>query len=199
MNPLLFIKFPAGPPSPTDETATTPDATTATTTLQSLTANNAGPVLLKRFPRQANSPNLAFPATTQLPIQKSNVVAERIRLMAQEAESQPKKMATSPATPPNSGPAVSNIVTLYKVNGEAFESCDITGGQRIGQVKSQDPESHTGVITIAPALLSIADNYFLGENFIFYFLFLCPPRFSFFCWPVFNRNRSTTFSPVPMV
>lgn len=161
MNSLLFIEFPAGPPSPTDETAT-PDATT----LQSSTAKNEGPVLLKRFPRQASSP-----ATTQLPIQKSNVVAERIRLMAQEADSQPKKMATSPATPLNSASAVSNIVTLYKVNGEAFESCDITGGQRIGQVKSQDPESHTGVITIAPALLSIADNYFLGETYFIYFSF----------------------------
>ena len=68
-----------------------------------------------------------------------------------------KKIATTTATP-----AASNIVTLYKVNGEAFESCDITGGQRIGQVKSQDAESHTGVITLQPGLLSISDNYFLG-------------------------------------
>ena len=50
------------------------------------------------------------------------------------------------------------------MNGEAaFESCDISGGQRIGQVKpGEDADSHTGVITLPPALLSIDDNYFLG-------------------------------------
>lgn len=87
-------------------------------------------------------------------MQKSNVVAERARI----ADAPDKK---SNRTLPNTS---SNIVTLYKVNGEAaFESCDISGGQRIGQVKpGQDPESHTGVITLPPALLSIDDNYFLG-------------------------------------
>lgn len=129
------------------------------------------PVLLKRFPRQAavaSSPAV----TTQLPIQKSNVVVERIRLMAatkEESTTTSGVLSKSVASSSSSAaPIVSNIVTLYKVNGDAFESCDITGGQRIGQVKSQDAESHTGVITIAPALLSIADNYFLGEFSIYH-------------------------------
>lgn len=184
---MIIIEYPVAPPRSTDEAATPDDPTTTTSTSQMA---SQGSVLLKRFPRQAVSsswPSMQ-PATTQLPIQKSNVVAERIRLMARQAESQPKKMATSTTPLANNKTtsasavasaaasaasgvvvvvqAVSNIVTLYKVNGEAFESCDITGGQRIGQVKSQDPESHTGVITIAPALLSIADNYFLGKTII---------------------------------
>jgi hypothetical protein len=87
--------------------------------------------------------------------------------MTQADNNQPRKMAPSGSSSSSSSsstaiPPVSNIVTLYKVNGEAFESCDITNGQRIGQVKSQDPESHTGIITLPPGLLSIADNFFLG-------------------------------------
>lgn len=80
-----------------------------------------------------------------------------------------KKIITS--LPTGSQPVTtSNIVTLYKVNDlESFESCDIGGGQRIGQVKSTSGQqqdnsgSSTGVITLPPTLLSIEDNYFLGE------------------------------------
>lgn len=43
----------------------------------------------------------------------------------------------------------------------AFDSCDINGAQRVGQVKVQDG-SRSGVITLPPSLLSIDDNYFLG-------------------------------------
>jgi hypothetical protein len=149
---------------------------------------------LKRYPRQAavvgsSATNAAVTGPTQLPIQKSNVVAERIRLMTQADNNQPKKMSSSvngsSSMSTGSGssttaiPPLSNIVTLYKVNGEAFESCDISKGQRIGQVKSQDPESHTGIITLPPGLLSIADNFFLGEHpFIFYLSLLLSRSFT---------------------
>ena len=56
-----------------------------------------------------------------------------------------------------------NMVTLYKVNWEAFDSCDISSGQRVGQVKSQDA-SLLGSITLPPSLLAIEDNYFLGKQ-----------------------------------
>lgn len=156
---LDVIESSTATPTTTEET-TTPDA-----------ISSQEPVLLKRYPRQAvvgpSPTNPAVAGPTQLPIQKSNVVAERIRLMTQADNNQPRKMAPSGSSSSSSSsstaiPPVSNIVTLYKVNGEAFESCDITNGQRIGQVKSQDPESHTGIITLPPGLLSIADNFFLG-------------------------------------
>jgi hypothetical protein len=144
----------------------TPTATEETTTPDAISSQE--PVLLKRYPRQAvvgpSPTNPAVAGPTQLPIQKSNVVAERIRLMTQADNNQPRKMPPSGSSSSSTAiPPVSNIVTLYKVNGEAFESCDITNGQRIGQVKSQDPESHTGIITLPPGLLSIADNFFLGK------------------------------------
>ena len=88
-------------------------------------------------------------------------------------------MSTGSGSSTTAIPPLSNIVTLYKVNGEAFESCDISKGQRIGQVKSQDPESHTGIITLPPGLLSIADNFFLGEHpFIFYLSLLLSRSFT---------------------
>ena len=176
---LIFFLLPVNViESPATTTPTSSAAADVAATLADETATpdtistGKGPVLLKRYPRQTAGSSPTIPPVTAassaqqlqlLPIQKSNVVAERIRLMASQADNnnnnnQPtKKIATTTATP-----AASNIVTLYKVNGEAFESCDITGGQRIGQVKSQDAESHTGVITLQPGLLSISDNYFLG-------------------------------------
>lgn len=158
---LLSDSGAATPPGSTVTETTTPDSISRNT----MTSHQ--PVLLKRIPRQAGAvPSIPInPATTQLPIQKSNVVVERIRLMADETAqtTSADQAGTQSVTGSPSMAVVSNIVTLYKVNGDAFESCDIAGSQRIGQVKSQDPESHTGVITIAPGLLSIADNYFLGE------------------------------------
>lgn len=141
----------------------TPIATDEMTTPDAISSKES--VVLKRYPRQAvaGPTNAAVAAPTQLPIQKSNVVAERVRLMTQAENNQGKKMSVNGSSSP-AMPTVSNIVTLYKVNGEAFESCDIANSQRIGQVKSQDPESHTGVITLPPGLLSIADNFFLGNN-----------------------------------
>ncbi|XP_057375845.1 delta and Notch-like epidermal growth factor-related receptor [Daphnia carinata] len=163
-------------PSTTDSpraATTVPTTTTASTATPIATDEMATPdaisskesVVLKRYPRQAvgGQTNAAVTGPTQLPIQKSNVVAERIRLMAQ-ADNQGKKMSVNGSSSSTAIPTVSNIVTLYKVNGEAFESCDIANSQRIGQVKSQDPESHTGVITLPPGLLSIADNFFLGRS-----------------------------------
>lgn len=139
----------------------TPIATEEVATPDAISSKES--VVLKRYPRQAvaGSTNAAATGPTQLPIQKSNVVAERVRLMAQAENNQAKKMSVNGSS--TAMPSVSNIVTLYKVNGEAFESCDIANSQRIGQVKSQDPESHTGVITLPPGLLSIADNFFLGN------------------------------------
>lgn len=163
--PLQFVIFVFG--STLESSTATPTTTEETTTPDAISSQE--PVLLKRYPRQAvvgpSPTNPAVAGPTQLPIQKSNVVAERIRLMTQADNNQPRKMAPSGSSSSSSStaiPPVSNIVTLYKVNGEAFESCDITNGQRIGQVKSQDPESHTGIITLPPGLLSIADNFFLG-------------------------------------
>ena len=139
----------------------------------------SGEVLLKRYPRQAVSVSIPVgTVSTPLPIQKSNVVAERIRLMAQQEAQQAKKtvlpatttpaeVATTvpPTTPPTTTASLTgpHIVTLYKVDSDAFESCDIGGGQRVGQVKIQDPQSHTGSITLPPSLLAIEDNYFLGK------------------------------------
>ncbi|KAK4008624.1 hypothetical protein OUZ56_013758 [Daphnia magna] len=149
--------------TPTTASTATPIATDEMTTPDAISSKES--VVLKRYPRQAvaGPTNAAVAAPTQLPIQKSNVVAERVRLMTQAENNQGKKMSVNGSSSP-AMPTVSNIVTLYKVNGEAFESCDIANSQRIGQVKSQDPESHTGVITLPPGLLSIADNFFLGRS-----------------------------------
>ena len=93
--------------------------------------------------------------------------------MAQQEAQQSKKNLASSTIAPATTATVSlappttaqqpHIVTLYKVNSEAFESCDIGGGQRVGQVKIQDPQSHTGSLVLPPSLLSIDDNFFLGK------------------------------------
>ena len=65
-----------------------------------------------------------------------------------------------------------NMVTLYKVNRTAFDSCDISGGMRIGQVKSGDA-SAAASITLSSTLFSAGDNYLLGryQSIIFYIIF----------------------------
>jgi len=138
---------PTKEPTKTPSTSTSSSPSTTPSTSWTTPSTSSTLMLLRRYPREASEEPVTGGSALHR-VQKSNVVAERLRL---------SKVTRSRIN------KVVSIVTLYKVNSVAFDSCDINGAQRVGQVKSQDG-SRSGIITLPPSLLSIDDNYFLGRS-----------------------------------
>ena len=113
------------------------------------------PVAVTEQPPESGGSPSPFPATTTTSTSTSKAAGGAVNDTRSSSSSRPVNAMkkTNPL----------NVVTLYKVNWEAFDSCDVTTGLRVGQVKSEDA-AMLGTITLPSSLLSIDDNYFLGNE-----------------------------------